>query len=92
MELTKDLKNIKSSENLARFMHYAYEDISKMFGWETNKECRVRFEELPDKNRKVMLRLATLVLTHLKQNTRKIILKEYDDSLGYDDAVTFYEL
>lgn len=39
-------------------MHDQYEEISKKKGWDTKKECKVAFENLPEENREVMFELA----------------------------------
>jgi hypothetical protein len=43
---------------LAKYLHENYEELSKKTGWETQKNCRVDFEYLPEQNRKVMEGLA----------------------------------
>ena len=50
---------------LARFMHDEYETIAKDKGWQTQEQCRVVFEDLPEKNKITMLELASRVLVHL---------------------------
>jgi len=46
---------------LAEWLHNQYEEISKEVGWNTQKECKVGFNALPDKNKSVMLRLAQAI-------------------------------
>jgi hypothetical protein len=43
---------------LADWMHEEYEKIAKEQGWKTQENCRVKFEDLPKENQKVMLELA----------------------------------
>ena len=51
-----------NEEILAEWMHDQYEEISKQKNWETQKKCRVRFEDLPKENREVMIALAKRLL------------------------------
>ncbi len=66
--------------NLARDMHNSYEDFSRKQGWETNKKCRVPFEDLPLDNRKVMYRMAEWLLGKhefiVKQLKQELAIKE----------------
>jgi len=43
---------------LAEWMHNQYEEIAKQQKWETQKKCKVKFEDLPKENREVMFALA----------------------------------
>jgi len=60
---------------LARVFHNECEGLAERYGWKTNKKTRVRFEDLPDENLKLMLATCKLVLWHirakLKTNTTK---------------------
>ncbi len=47
--------------DLARWLHNNYERISKDIGWDTQKDCKVEFDDLPKKNKSVMLRMAQLI-------------------------------
>jgi len=51
--------------DLAKFMHIEYENYAKDVGWKTQKKCKVLFEQLPEKNRKVMLYVAEKVLEYI---------------------------
>lgn len=53
-------------EELAKFMHNEYEKLAKKFEWQTNAQCRVSFENLPETNKKTMISLAESVLKRLK--------------------------
>ena len=48
----------EKAEKLAIWMHEQYEEISKQARWKTQKKCQVKFKDLPEENRKVMLELA----------------------------------
>ncbi len=53
-------------EDLARFMHERYEFHAKKSGWNTQEKCKVLFENLPEENKRVMLKVAEDVLKILK--------------------------
>jgi len=48
---------------LAEYLHDEYERISRRVGWETQDGTSVPFEDLPDENKEVMIRLASALLT-----------------------------
>jgi len=48
--------------NVAEFLHNTYEDLAKEVGWKTQKSCRVKFNDLPEANKKVMLGMADAVI------------------------------
>lgn len=53
-ECVRKLKDI-NPEHLASLFHRSYEFHSKNEGWETQENCRVQFEDLPEENKKVMI-------------------------------------
>ena len=55
-----------AAEELANFMHVEYEKFAQGSGWETNKDCRVSFDDLPEANRKTMILVAESVLERFK--------------------------
>lgn len=54
-----------NGEQLATWLHDAYEQISKDVGWNTQDKCKVKFKDLPDKNKSVMLRMAQKIQVEL---------------------------
>ena len=50
---------------LAEFMHNKYEMHSKKMGWNTQKSCKVKFNDLPSENKAVMIAVAHEVLKEL---------------------------
>lgn len=52
-------KNEEDIEELARYLHRKYEHIAKKVGWKTQEGTSVRFDELPEENKQVMLELAS---------------------------------
>ncbi len=53
----KKLQNMKKEE-LAKWLHDNYEEISKRVGWNTQNKCKVEFEDLPIENKSVMIKIA----------------------------------
>lgn len=47
---------------VAEYLHNTYERLAKDVGWKTQKSCRVKFSELPEANRKVMLGMADAII------------------------------
>ena len=43
---------------LAKYLHDNYEQIAKRTNWDTQKKCKVDFEDLPTKNKNTMILLA----------------------------------
>lgn len=49
-------------EELALWLHNTYEEIAAEVGWETQVDDASSLDELPEKNREVMVRLAKRIL------------------------------
>ena len=58
MEIIVD---IDMKKELAEYMHKVYEEESIKVGWNTQKKCKVHFDDLPKENKEVMLRMAEAV-------------------------------
>lgn len=60
-------------QELAEWLHNEYEDIAVEVGWETQDGTSVPFDELPDDNKQVMLKLADRLLTvyDIQKNSTK---------------------
>jgi hypothetical protein len=61
------MKENQFVKHLAEFMHYNYEELSKKFGWQTQKRTRVSFDKLPAENKTVMYCLAERVYNEVKR-------------------------
>ena len=48
--------------NLAVWLHNTYEELAKKEGWDSQKSCKVLFENLPKTNKNVMLEMAKKIL------------------------------
>lgn len=49
------------SEELAKLFHDIYETLAPQYGYETRKETRVKFDELPENNKKLMIAVCSRV-------------------------------
>lgn len=51
---------------LAIWLHETYESQAREVGWKTQESCRVKFDELPEANKKVMLKIAKDICYNLE--------------------------
>ena len=65
-----------NKEEIARLLHDEYEKAAKEEGWHTQKRCRVKFNDLPDANKRVMLRIAGIIITKLQPTQVKDLTQE----------------
>jgi len=49
------------SEQLARLFHETYERLAPTFGYDTRKDSAVPWEQVPDKNKRLMIAVADIV-------------------------------
>jgi hypothetical protein len=61
---------------LAVLMHRKYEKLSKENNWDTQEECRVVFDDLPEANKKVMLGVAEFVFNEINDERKQGALEE----------------
>ena len=47
---------------LAKWLHDNYEDVSKKNNWNTQENCKVEFDALPDANKQTMIEIAGRLL------------------------------
>jgi len=59
------IQNMKT-EVLAKWLHDSYEEISKKKKWNTRKECKVEFEDLPIENKQVMISMARKIHKNIR--------------------------
>ena len=93
---------MKTDEQLAEELHNAYETYSKNANWKTQKKCQVKFKDLPEANQIVMISIARLVNTWIKEALKeqykelklknKVTLRRYDSSYGYDLEEDYYKI
>ncbi len=66
-------------KDIAKLLHDNYEIEAKKVGWNTQKSCKVEFNDLPEANKKVMLAQGELILNlfneHTNSKLNKIIRK-----------------
>ena len=47
---------------LAKWLHDNYEEVAQSKGWDTQKNCKVEFDNLPDTNKRTMIEIADRIL------------------------------
>ena len=61
----KKIQNMTTRE-LAKWLHDNYEAIAKKKNWDTQKSCKVDFEDLPKENQSVMLSMARKIHKNIR--------------------------
>lgn len=55
-EFIQKIKNIPlAAKQLAGEFHFWYEHYAESNGWKTQKDCRTKFDDLPEKNKETMI-------------------------------------
>ncbi len=44
-----------------QLFHEIYEEVAMQVGWETNKKCKVKFDDLPETNQETMITTLRLI-------------------------------
>jgi len=60
-----NINNMKT-QVLAKWLHDSYEEIAKKKKWNTQKSCKVEFEDLPEENKSVMISMARKIHKNLR--------------------------
>ncbi len=60
---------------IAEMLHYEYERLAKEVGWKTQKDCQVKYHNLPTANLKVMVGMGKFVQELRKMKDYEIINK-----------------
>ena len=55
-----------NAEQLARLFHNTYEELAPVYGWETQLESRTAWEDVPERNKKLMVATAERVLARIE--------------------------
>jgi len=73
-KIKKHIDDVKGIDvyNMAKEFHVIYEQESMEEGWNTQKKCRVSFDKLPEKNKKVMLRTCARMIEWISNNQEDI--------------------
>ncbi len=66
---------ITRREAIACILHDRYEGFAAEEGWSTQKKSRVDFCQLPDANKRVMLRMADLVISLIEDEKQRVLDK-----------------
>lgn len=67
LNINFDLKDLF----IAIWLHENYESRSKEFSWNTQSNCKVKFDNLPVENKKVMLSIARDINFNLAENKKQ---------------------
>ena len=51
-----------NKEQLAKWLHDNYEEVAKEKDWNTQENCKVEFDTLPDANKQTMIEMAQRLL------------------------------
>ena len=76
----KELKTLRDM-NLPILFHNFYEEEADKVGWETNRKCRVKFDDLPETNQETMIRTCERIKNELKAEAVKWVKKDIKDSV-----------
>ena len=63
----------------AKWLHDTYEESSKIAGWDTQKVCKVEFEDLPEANKAVMYDVSSKIL----ENHKAMLKAEWQKGAEY---------
>ena len=70
-----------TAEELAKLFHDTYERLAPAFGWRTQKQCSVAWDDLPQANRALMVATCTTLLKHLDAEREALAVEWF--SAGY---------
>lgn len=51
-----------TAEQLARHFHEVYEQLAPVYGHETREESRTKWDQVPDKNRRLMIAVCATLM------------------------------
>lgn len=86
MTMTQD----EEIREIAEYLHDQYEAFSRLEGLKTRDCCRVEFNDLPEQNKKVMLRVAKCIYTINEVNKKKVareIFEKLDKKCNFEWAL-----
>ena len=79
--------NNNETNKLAEWLHNRYEKHAHHEGWDTNAQCKVKFKDLPEANRKTMLLVAKDLKNLLKEQEAPMGVSQWRElgkKYGYD--------
>ena len=80
------------ADKLAQKFHETYEALAPSFGYETREESRKTWEEVPEKNRNLMVAVCRVVLGELqKENANEAIRVYVERTAKQDDQATAHD-
>jgi hypothetical protein len=66
------IKAIPNYPEIAKNWHNCYEKVAQQEGWQTQKDCRVEFDKLPEKNKRVMLMVSKFFMDSLINDIKEV--------------------
>ena len=72
-----------TDEELAKFFHETYEEIAPLFGYETRKESAVPWDQVPEKNRFLMIEVARRAKNRLFDEWKVSVVDALRDALRW---------
>jgi hypothetical protein len=76
---------------IATWLHDTYEEVAGQKKWNTQESCKVRFDDLPEKNKETMLEVAKRLFKKLKQEKRVGTKQELERILDLINECYFEE-
>ena len=76
---------MKTAEELAKFMHDLYEMYAVKWGWKTQAQCQVRFEDLPETNKRTMIAVAEHLLEEQESYAKQHAIEFEEYCIRYFD-------
>jgi len=76
---------------LAKWLHDNYEEVAKQKDWNTQENCKVEFDTLPDANKQTMIEIAQRLLDfqllrlHFVSKTKKMSKKKLISKLSLSE-------
>jgi len=84
-DFVKKIKDIPlTSKQLAEEFHRTYENFAEYNNWKTQRKCRVKFDDLPEKNKETMIDTCQHILLWIEANLverRNKLAKEFKEKL-----------
>lgn len=69
-----------NKEQLAKWLHDNYEEVAKEKEWDTQENCKVEFDTLPDANKQTMIEIAQRLLDFKLLRLHFVSKKEFEEA------------
>ncbi len=84
-----------SKEQLAKWLHDNYEEVAKEKEWNTQENCKVEFDALPNANKQTMIEMAERILDfkllrlHFVNQHRELLLAYHKHLDSFNDPTIY---